>query len=122
VGDEEDGVRQAGQRLEGVGDLAGDADGGAPRDPAVDGAYDRGGAGLRRLAAEVAQLLLDEFRCRQREHIAAFGARHLGHHRLWLAAPRRPDQHLDSNQFASPEMPTAPARQGTKTLKCTGAG
>ena len=95
VGDEEDDVRQQGQLLHGFGDRAGDADGGPPRRPAVDGADHRLGAAFLRFAAEVGQLLLDQFRGRQGEHIAARHARHLGKQLLGLAAPRRPDQHFE---------------------------
>jgi hypothetical protein len=49
--------------------------------------------------------LLDQLGGRQREHVPALHARHLDEHFLGLAAPRRPDQHLDSNQPISPNRP-----------------
>ena len=122
VGDDEDDVRQQGQLLDGVGDLAGDADGGPPRRPAVDGADHRLGAAFLRFAAEVGQLLLDQFRGRQREHVAARHARHLGEQLLGLAAPRRPDQHFDSNQHVSPEIARRTIAAGIEWLKCRRAG
>ena len=123
VGDEEDDVRQAGQLLDGFGDLAGDADGGAPRRPCCGRrgppAWCRDLAASRRRSR---QLLLDQFRGRQREHVAARHARHLGEHLLGLAAPRRPDQHFDSNQLVSPEIARRTIAAGIEWLKCRRAG